>query len=101
MLKSIEINFLYIIKNKQKFRNVLTLQFMNYIIHKENEDKQNMVTILISQKKARWCRMLEEILLQLLVLSLFTNVALTIISFILIIVITIITYRENHISADQ
>lgn len=45
--------------------------------------------------------MLEEILLQLLVLSLFINVALTIISFILIIVITIITYRENHISADQ
>lgn len=45
--------------------------------------------------------MLEELLLQLLVLSLFTNVALTIISFILIIVITIITYRENHISADQ
>lgn len=60
-----------------------------------------MVTILISQKKERWCRMLEEILLQLLVLSLFTNVALTIISFILIIVITIITYKENHISADQ
>ena len=60
-----------------------------------------MVTILISQKKARWCRMLEEILLQLLMLSLFTNVALTIISFILIIVITIITYKENHISADQ
>lgn len=45
--------------------------------------------------------MLEEMLLQLLMLSLFTNVALTIISFIWIIVITIITYKENHISADQ
>lgn len=45
--------------------------------------------------------MLEEILLQLLMLSLFTNVALTIISFIWIIVITISTYKENHISADQ
>ena len=45
--------------------------------------------------------MLEEILLQLLMLSLFTNVALTIISFISIIVIIIITYKENHISADQ
>lgn len=43
--------------------------------------------------------MLEEILLQLLMLSLFANVALTIISFIL--VITIITYKQNHISADQ
>lgn len=45
--------------------------------------------------------MLEEILLQLLMLSLFANIALTIISFILIIVITIITYKENHISANQ
>ena len=43
--------------------------------------------------------MLEEILLQLLMLSLFANVALTIISFIL--AITIITYKQNHISADQ
>lgn len=60
-----------------------------------------MVAILISQKKVRWCRMLEEILLQLLILSLYTNVALTIISFILIIAITIITYKQNHISADQ
>lgn len=45
--------------------------------------------------------MLEEILLQLLILSVFTNVALTIISFILIIAITIIIYKQNHISADQ
>lgn len=45
--------------------------------------------------------MLEEILLQLLMLSLFTNVALTIISFILIIVITVIIYKQNHISANQ
>ncbi len=44
--------------------------------------------------------MLEGILLQLM-LSLFANVALTVISFILIIVITIITYKQNHISADQ
>lgn len=45
--------------------------------------------------------MLEEILLQLLILSLFTNVALTIISFILIIVTTVIIYKQNHISANQ
>lgn len=45
--------------------------------------------------------MLEGILLQLLMLSLFANVTLTIISFILIIVIAIITYKQNHISADQ
>ncbi len=45
--------------------------------------------------------MLEEMLLQLLILSFFGNVALAIISFALIIVITIIIYKENHISADQ
>lgn len=45
--------------------------------------------------------MLEEILIQLLVLSLCTNVALTVISFILLIVLTYSTYKENHISADQ
>ena len=60
-----------------------------------------MVAILILQKKARWRRMLEETLLQLLILSLYTNVALTIFSFILITAITIITYKQNHISADQ
>lgn len=45
--------------------------------------------------------MLEEILLQLLMLSFFGNVALAIISFVLIIVLTVIIYKENHISADQ
>ena len=45
--------------------------------------------------------MLEEMLLQLLIISLFGNVALAIISFILIIVITIFIYKENHISADE
>jgi len=52
-------------------------------------------------ERQKFRRMLEEILLQLLILSLFANVALTIISFVLIIVITIITYKQNHISADQ
>ena len=52
-------------------------------------------------KKVRWCEMLEEMLLQLLIISLFGNVALAIISFILIIVITIFIYKENHISADE
>lgn len=45
--------------------------------------------------------MLEEMLLQLLILSLFGNVALAIISFVLIIVLTIIIHKKNHISADQ
>ena len=45
--------------------------------------------------------MLEGILLELLMLSLYMNIALTIISFVLIIVFTIIIYKENHISADQ
>lgn len=44
--------------------------------------------------------MLEEILIQLLILSLFGNVALDTISFILIMVLTIITYK-NHISATN
>ena len=45
--------------------------------------------------------MLEGILLELLMLSLYMNIALTIISFVLIIVLTIIIYKRNHISADQ
>ena len=45
--------------------------------------------------------MLEEALMQLLILSLITNVALAIISFVLIIALVIITYKENHISANR
>jgi len=45
--------------------------------------------------------MLEEALLQLLILSLVTNIALAIISFVLIIAFVIITYKENHISASH
>ena len=45
--------------------------------------------------------MLEEILIQLLIISFFVNVTLTIISFILIIKIVIITYKMNHISASH
>ena len=54
----------------------------------------------ILHKKVRWCEMLEEILLQLLILSLYTNVALTIITLVIIIVICVIIYKENHISAQ-
>ena len=45
--------------------------------------------------------MLEEMLLQLLILSLFGNVALAIISFISIIVFITMMYKENHTSANQ
>ena len=45
--------------------------------------------------------MLESALFQLLILSLITNIALTIISFILIVVLTIIIYKENRISAEH
>lgn len=45
--------------------------------------------------------MLEEILLQLLILSIYMNVVLTIISFTLIIVITLIKCKKNHISARR
>ena len=45
--------------------------------------------------------MLEEALLQLLIFSLIMNIALAIISFVLIIALVIITYKENHISADH
>ena len=43
--------------------------------------------------------MLESALFLLLILSLITNIALTIISFVLIVVLTIIIYKENHNSA--
>jgi len=45
--------------------------------------------------------MLEEILLQLLILSLFGNVALAIISFVVITALAIIICKENHISANR
>ena len=45
--------------------------------------------------------MLEEALFQLLILSLVTNIALSIISLILIVVISVIIYKENHISASH
>ena len=45
--------------------------------------------------------MLEGILLKLLMLSVFINIILTIISFALIIVLTIKYIKENHISAAE
>ncbi len=45
--------------------------------------------------------MLEKSILQLLILSLFGNVFLTIISFILIVSLTIKIKKENHTSANQ
>ena len=50
-------------------------------------------------KKARWCEMLE--ILQLLILSLYGNIALAILSLILTIVLTIKIIKENHTSAEQ
>ena len=45
--------------------------------------------------------MLEEALLQLLILSLITNIIFASISLLLIIALVIITYKENHISAAR
>lgn len=45
--------------------------------------------------------MLEEMLLQLLILSFYANIALAIISTTLIIIIVIIRCKKNHISASQ
>ena len=56
---------------------------------------------LNSHKESEVMHMLEAALLQLLILSLVTNIALAIISFILIIAFVIITYKENHISAEH
>ena len=56
---------------------------------------------LNSLKESEVMHMLEEALMQLLILSLITNVALAIISFVLIIALVIITYKENHISASR
>lgn len=44
--------------------------------------------------------MIETALLQLLIFSLITNIALAIISFTVIIAFVIATYKENHNSAD-
>lgn len=56
---------------------------------------------LNSYKESEVMHVLEEALLQLLILSLITNIALAIISFVLIIALVIITYKENHISASH
>ena len=53
----------------------------------------------ILHKKVRWCEMLE--ILQLLILSLYGNIALAILSLILTIVLTIKIIKENHTSAQQ
>lgn len=56
---------------------------------------------LNSYKESEVMHMLEAALLQLLILSLVTNIDLAIISFVLIIALVIITYKENHISASH
>ena len=56
---------------------------------------------LIFHTESEVMYMLEAALLQLLILSLITNIALAIISFILIIAFVIVTYKENHISASH
>lgn len=45
--------------------------------------------------------MLKEALLQLVILSLVANIVLAIISFSVIIALVIITYKENHFSANH
>lgn len=45
--------------------------------------------------------MIEGILLELLIISLFANIILTTIAFALIIVLTVKNIKENHISANQ
>lgn len=45
--------------------------------------------------------MLEDIFLHLLILSLIINIALTIISFVLVIALVIIIHKENRISASH
>lgn len=45
--------------------------------------------------------MTEEILLNILELSIYLNITFAIISLLLIIILTIIIHKENHISADQ
>ncbi len=59
-----------------------------------------MVSSHISKESEVIC-MLEEVLLKLLILSLISNIAFAIISLVLIIALSIITYKENHISASH
>ena len=60
-----------------------------------------MVAISNSTKESEVVCMLDEILLHFLILSIFANAILTIISLLLIIVLAIVTYNENHISAAK
>ena len=67
-------------------------------MHKEVRMLEMWLPSQILHMKARWCEMMEEILLQLFILSFFTNVFFAIIIIILLIAISINIYKENHIS---
>lgn len=64
-----------------------------------NKEKQSVVSSQF-HKESEVIYMLEEAILQLLILSLITNIALTIISLFVIIALVVITYKKSHISAN-
>jgi hypothetical protein len=82
------------------FVNLLTFIKILCIILKGNKEKQSLVSSQFL-KESEVMHMLEEILLQLLILSLAVNIVLATISFILIIALVIITYKKNHFSASH
>jgi hypothetical protein len=85
---------------KHLFVNLLTFIKILCIILKGNKEKQSLVSSQFL-KESEVMHMLEEILLQLLILSLAVNIVLATISFILIIALVIITYKKNHFSASH
>jgi len=58
----------------------------------ENKEKQSVVSLYFMQ---------ESEVIHMLETALITNIALSIISFVLVIVLAIITYKENRISASR
>ena len=82
------------------FEKLLTFKLKLYIIPKEIRRAECGCHLNLA-KESEVVYMLEEILLQFLILSLFANAILTIISIILIIALVIVTYNKNHISAAK
>ena len=66
---------------------MLTFYIINYIIGRENKRERNVGATYIESEVVR---MVQKIIMQLLILSLYTNILLAIIAFALIIAIVVI-----------
>ena len=71
----------------KNIRILLTFYITNYIIGQENKREQNVVATYIESEVVR---MVQQVIISLLILSIYANVLLTIIAVALIIVLVII-----------